>query len=230
MRRVFMVLRNLAVPLLLAFSLSACALGRSTIDIKPPASTATDAKAFAKIVKVEDLRVFEAAPSDAGTPSLENADEITDKKITARAVARKRGGYGAALGDVVLPEGKTVAGLIRSAATRALQEKGYAVVEEGSPQYATALPLSIQIIDFWSWVAPGFWTMNLEFKSTLKLEGDALVGADPPAVVSHLKDYPMAVTDGTWADMVQRGINDVSDKIRDEIKSPSAQKLSGAGT
>ncbi|MGH7034163.1 MAG: hypothetical protein ACREFL_10570 [Stellaceae bacterium] len=229
MHRIVTLLRTLGFPLLLAISLSACALGRSTVDIKPPASTASDSKAVAKIVKVEDLRVFEAAPSDAGTPSLGDASEITDKKITARAVARKRGGYGAAFGDVVLPEGHTVAELVRSAAKKALQDKGYAVVENGSPQYAAALPLSIQIVDFWSWVAPGFWTMNLEFKSTLKLEGDALVGAKPPPVTSHLKDFPMAVTDGTWTDLVQRGIDDVSDKIKDEIKAPPEQKLSGAG-
>ncbi len=222
-------LRKLVLPLFLASSLSACALGRSVVDITPPKSTVTDNKAVAKIVKVEDRRVFEAAPDDAGTPSLQDAKDIADKTITARAIARKRGGYGQAFGDVVLPEGKTVADLVKSAATKALQDKGYAVVEEGSPQYTTALPLNIEIIDFWSWVAPGFLTMNLEFKSTLKLDGDALVGANPPPVMSHFKDYPMAVTESTWADMVQRGINDVSDKIKDEIKPPE-QKLSGAGS
>src|SRR6185312_1795639 len=230
MHRVVTLLRTLGFPLLLAISLSACALGRSTVDIKPPGNVATSGTAFAKIVKVEDLRVFEAAPSDAGTPSLENADEMTDKKITARAVARKRNSYGGALGDVVLPEGQTVADLVRSAAKRALQERGYTVVEEGSTQYATALPLNIQIVGFWTWVAPGFWTVNLEFKSILKLDGDALVGATPPPVESHLKDFPMAVTDGTWTNMVQRGIDDVSDRIRDAIKPPVERKLSGAGT
>jgi hypothetical protein len=119
---------------------------------------------------------------------------------------------------------------VRSAAKRALQERGYTVVEEGSTQYATALPLNIQIVGFWTWVAPGFWTVNLEFKSILKLDGDALVGATPPPVESHLKDFPMAVTDGTWTNMVQRGIDDVSDRIRDAIKPPVERKLSGAGT
>src|SRR5579862_3762801 len=70
---------KLALPLLLAFSLSACALGRSVVDITPPQSTATDTKAYAKIVAVTDDRLFEAAPEDAGTPSLGDAKEITDK-------------------------------------------------------------------------------------------------------------------------------------------------------
>ncbi len=221
---------KLALPLLLAFSLSACALGRSVVDITPPQSTATDTKAYAKIVAVTDDRLFEAAPEDAGTPSLGDAKEITDKAITARAVARKRGGYGQAFGDVVLPEGKTVAELVRAAAQKALQDKGYAVVEEGAPQYAAAAPLTIDIVDFWSWFAPGFFTVNIEFKSTLKLSGDQLVGVNPPPVASHIKDYPLAVPESTWADLVQRGINDVSDKIKDAIKPPPEQKLSGAGS
>jgi len=220
MHRTVSLLRNFALPLLLAFSLSACAIGRSAVDIAPPTSMATDSKAFAKIVKVEDLRVFEASPSDAGTPSLENASEITDKTITSRAIARKRGGFGMALGDIVLPEGKTVAGLVRSAAQKALQDKGYAVVEEGSPHYAAAQPLNIEIIEFWSWVAPGALAMQLDFKSTLKLSGESLVVADPSTVSSHLHDQAMAVFDTTWADLTQRGLADVGDKIKDAIKTP----------
>jgi hypothetical protein len=94
------------------------------------------------------------------------------------------------------------------------------VVEEGSPHYATAAPLNIEIVDFWAWFAPGFFTVNVEFKSTLKLQADALVGANLPPVASHLKDYPLAATDGVWTDLIQRGINDVSDKIKDAIKAP----------
>jgi hypothetical protein len=220
MHRTVSLLGRLALPLLLAFSLSACAIGRSAVDIALPTSTATDSKAFVKIVKVEDLRVFEASPPDAGTPSLENANEITDKTITSRAIARKRGGYGMALGDVVLPEGKTVAGLVRSAAQKALQDKGYAVVEEGSPHYAAAQPLNIEIIEFWSWVAPGAFAMQLDFKSTLKLSGESVLSANPSTVNSHLHDQPIAVFDSTWADLTQRGLNDVSDKIKEAIKTP----------
>jgi hypothetical protein len=218
MHRMTRRLLNLALPLFCAAALSACALGRSEVDIKAPTGAATNGTAFAKIVTVDDNRVFEASPSDAGTPSLQDASEITNKAITSRAIARKRGGYGNALGDVVLPEGKTVAGLVRSAAQKALQDKGYTVVEQGAPQYAAAAPLSIEIADFWSWVAPGFFTMNTEFKSTLNLTGDALVGTDPVRVVSHFKDTPFAVTEGVWADLVERGVNDISDQIEHAIK------------
>ena len=220
MNRTIHAIRALALPLLLLFSLSACALGRDVVDITPPTITATDAKAFAKIVSVEDLRVFEAAPTDAGTPSLQDAKDITDKNITARALARKRGGFGAALGDIVLPEGKTVAGLIRSAAAKALRDKGYAVVDKDAPQYADALPLNIEIKEFWAWFAPGAFSVNLDFQSTLKLSGDALVGANPPPVSNHLHQDALAATDGTWADLIQRGLNDTSDKIKDALKAP----------
>lgn len=214
--------RTLALPTFLALALSACALGRSVIDVAPPSASASalDAKAFAKIVEVRDSRKFEASPSDAGTPSLQSASEINDKNITSRAVARKRGGFGMALGDVVLPEGQTVSGLVRGAAQKALQEKGYAVVDEGSPRYAAALPLSIDIVDFWSWFSPGFASVKIDFKGTLNMSGDSIVGPDSPPVTSRVSYETVVVFESTWSDLVRRGIIDLGEKMRERIKSP----------
>ena len=216
------LVRVLALPALLALALSACAAGRSVIVVTPPAGAATDGKAFAKIMEVRDLRKFEASPSDAGTPSLGDASEINDKSITSRAVARKRGGFGLALGDVLLPEGQTVSGLVRGAAQKAFQEKGYTVVDETSPQYATALPLSIDIVEFWSWFSPGFFTVRIDFKSTLNITGDSVVGPSAPPVTSHVSNETQAVFESTWTDLVQRGVNDLSEKMKERIKSPSS--------
>jgi hypothetical protein len=106
-------LRTFLWPAVLVLLLSACAAGRSTVEITPPSAVNPDGTAYAKIVSVEDLRKFEARPDDAGTPSLQNASDITDPSITARAVARKRGGFGMALGDIVLPP-RAVSGGARS--------------------------------------------------------------------------------------------------------------------
>lgn len=215
------LVRALALPTVLALALSACALGRSVINVTPPVGAATDGKAFAKIMEVRDIRTFEARPSDAGTPSLQNASEINDKSITSRAVARKRGGFGLALGDVVLPEGQTVSGLVRGAAQKALQEKGYTVVDETSPRYTTALPLSIDIAEFWSWFSPGAFSVRIDFKATLNMTGDSIVGPSDPPVTSHVSYETVAVFESTWTDLIQRGISDLSEKMKERIKSPS---------
>jgi hypothetical protein len=64
---------------------------------------------------VTDRRVFEVNPRQANIPSLMNDAEIKNPAITARAVARKRGGFGKTLGDVgdvLLPEGRTVTNVV----------------------------------------------------------------------------------------------------------------------
>ena len=49
-----------------------------------------------------------------------------------------------ALGDILLPEGQSVGALVRAAARKALADKGYTVVEAGSPHYDAATPLNIE--------------------------------------------------------------------------------------
>jgi hypothetical protein len=60
-----------------------------------------------------------------------------------------------AFAEILLPEGRTVEQIVREAATKALAEKGYAVVAEESPEFAQALPVNIEIQQFWSWFTPG---------------------------------------------------------------------------
>ena len=205
-------------PALVALLLSGCALGRSTVEITPPSAVNPDGGVDAKIVAVDDLRKFEARPDDAGTPSLQNTSDITDPNITARAVARKRGGFGAALGDILLPSGQSVAALVRAAARKALADKGYAVVEAGSPHYATATALNIDIIQFWSWFSPGFASVRIDFKGALTLHGAGLLGRDPMTVTSHVTHEGLAIFESDWKDIVQRGVEDLSQRIEERIR------------
>jgi uncharacterized lipoprotein YajG len=207
-------------PALLALLLllSGCAVGRSTVEITPPSAINPTGGSYARIVSVEDLRKFEARPDDAGTPSLQNASEITDPSITARAVARKRGGFGAALGDILLPPGQSVAALVRAAARKALADKGYAVVDASSPHYIAAAPLNIDITQFWSWFSPGFASVRIDFKGTLTLHGAGLLGRDPTTVTSHVTHEGMAIFESDWRDLVQRGVEDLSQRIEERVK------------
>jgi uncharacterized lipoprotein YajG len=208
----------LLLPALVALLLTGCAVGRSTLEITPPSAVNPDRGSYAKIVSVEDLRKFEAKPEDAGTPSLQNASEITDRTITSRAVARKRGGFGAALGDILLPPGQSVAALVRAAARKALADKGYAVVDAESPHYTAAAPLSIDIVQFWSWFSPGFASVRIDFKGTLALHGAAILGSDPTSVNSNVTHEGMAIFESDWRDLVQRGVDDLSRRIEERIR------------
>ena len=154
---------------------SGCAATRSTLDVTVPRAEVPPGQAHIRITEVTDRRRFEANPRHPSVPSLENPQELNDRGITSRAIARKRNTYGKALADILLPEGRTVAQLVREAVTTAFRETGYLVVEDKSPEYAKALSVSVDVRQFWSWFTPGFWTIAMEFESIVVVKSDALL-------------------------------------------------------
>ena len=214
-------LKLVCVSILLALGISACATNRSVIAVAAPIGEQPKSNSFAKITEVRDLRQFSVNPNDPSLPSLRSAEEIQDAKITGRAVARKRNGFGMALGDVMIPETTSVAGLVRDSAKKALQDKGYVVVDESSPNYAHALPLAIDIEQFWSWMKPGFATLTFTFNSSVVLKGSGLLGADNPAIKSQTIVNSAFGTESVWRESVQNGVNDLTEQMKQHIKASS---------
>jgi hypothetical protein len=192
-----------------------------TIDVSVTNTQQVPAKGFAKVLEVKDVRRFEAAPSDPSVPSLQDSQEINDRVITSRAVARKRGGFGMALADILLPEGRTVEQIVREAATKALAEKGYAVVAEGSPEFAEALPVNIEIQQFWSWFTPGTFLISVEFVGIVLLKGEVLAGSNEETVRGYSIVNAMAATESQWQEVMQNGIQDLIEKMKTKLKSPN---------
>ena len=204
--------------LMLACLMSGCAVVRSTIDVPVGQPEPVPAKAFVKLTGIKDVRKFEAAPSDPSVPSLQNPEEIKDPAITSRAIARKRGGFGAALADILLPEGRTVEQVVREATTKAVNEKGYSVVDERSPDYGKALPLQIDIKQFWAWFTPGFVQVSVEFEGILLVRGEALTGRKEEPVRGYAILKGLAATDREWQEVMQMGIADLVANLKAKIR------------
>ena len=204
-----------------AVVLSACATNRSVINVAAPEGEQPKSTSFAKIVEVRDLRQFSVNPSDPSLPSLGSEEEIKDTKITARSVARKRNSFGMAMGDVTLAEGNSVAALVRNSAKKALQDKGYVVVEENAPGYAGALPLAIDIEQFWAWMQPGFASLTFTFNSTVNMKGGNLLVTEPSVVRSQSVVNSGFGTESTWIQAIQGGINTMTEQIKAQIKAPA---------
>jgi len=185
--RIFFAVGLLAVSTVLA----GCATSRSEIALASPTAAGPKAPSNGRTVvirHIKDERVFEQAPGEPSTPSLGlgGVAQATDA-VKARAIARKRNGYGQALGDVVLPEGRTVVGLVRENLTAAFEQAGYRVA---SAEQATAPPLTIvdvSIRKFWAWMRPGFWalTFNTNVETVL-----TPVGGTTPTTVSVTVEEP----------------------------------------
>lgn len=209
-----------AVCLFTAALLTGCATSRSVLDIRVEPSKEATGKAAVKIVSVTDKRSFEAAPDTPSKPSLKNADEINKPEITARAIARKRNAWGQGLGDILLPEDRKVSQLVGEAVTRALNDKGYAVVAQGSAQYDQALPVSVDIEQFWAWMTPGAWTIGLEFEGRLLLQGKVFEGGSNTAVRGYFQENYGVATESRWTEAIQAGITDLINKLKEKIVAP----------
>jgi uncharacterized lipoprotein YajG len=198
--------------------LSGCATTTSTIDVQRAPTPAATARGYAKITEVRDIRRFEAAPKEPSTPSLENAQDLKNPAITSRAIARKRGGYGMAFANVMLPEGRTVELVVRDAVAKALSEQGYEVVDAKSPQFGKALPIQVDIEQFWAWFSPGFWQVTVEFRGLLLVKAESLTGQKQDMVRGSAEVKGMAATDAEWKEAVVAGVNDLTKNLKAVIK------------
>lgn len=207
--------------------LSGCAVGRGVVDVRVPPSSEPVAGTPVKIVSVVDKRVFMKKPPQPSMPSLKDG-EIHDTAITSRAIARKRNSYGMALGDILLPEDRSVVSLTEEALTKALNEAGYRVLSKGDPGYAEAPALTAEIEQFWAWATPGFWEISLEFESKVALKGDWPVADDMRNVRGYAKVGTIAATESVWTEVLDKGLQNLVDKVRSVLKQTTA-KVGGLG-
>jgi hypothetical protein len=214
------LLKSSLVLAALAIGLYGCSL---VVDLEPPAGTPPATAASAKIVEIRDLRHFEAAPRDPSTPSLASDDGA----ISARAVGRLRNNWGAARGNVLLPEGRTIFDLMRGITTAALESNGYRVVDQTSPQYAEAAPLAIDIDQFWQWRSNPPGGVQLEFRAIVTMRSAQLIGNDAATASGYARAFDtFMLTNSDRLGVFQRGMDDLAQNMSAKIKAPAAAKAS----
>jgi uncharacterized lipoprotein YajG len=216
------------VLLITGIVLAGCATDREIIDIKVANKARSSATTPVKIVSVADKRVFQLDPRTPSIPSLKNA-EINDPRITSRAIARKRNTYGMALGDILLPEGRTVEQLTREALASALSEAGYRVLSEGDPGYSDATPLSAEIDQFWAWFTPGFAEIAIEFEARVRLVGDWPLAATEREVRGYARVTGFAGTTSLWRSGIDAGIHNLIEAVARALARPPGPTLRPGG-
>jgi len=199
-----------SISLLTAALLTGCAAGRTVVSAGIDAGTNPSQGEPVRLEEVRDARVFSASPPHPEMPSLMNAEEIHTPAITRRAIARKRGGFGNALGDVLLPEGQSVSQLVGDAVSRAFRVSGYRVVAPGDADYARASPVQVRIDKFWSWFTPGFASVALEFQGAIHLQGALPQLREGRTVSTELEDRMQAVFESDWQAIVNKGLERLS--------------------
>lgn len=210
---------KIAAIISLAMLTGACAASRSVVEIQEPTSIENPAVGPAvKITSVEDKRKFEIDPSTPDIPSLAN-DEIDDTSFTSRAYARKRNTYGMALGDVMLPEGKTVSDAVNKAISNGFKQAGYRVLEPRDAEYNSAAEIDADLIKFWSWFEPGFWQVTVHNKSEVVLNSAELNKGDPVVVNDHYQEKMQMVLDSDWQRSAVNALRELTSKITEKLEA-----------
>jgi hypothetical protein len=171
-----------------------------------------DAVSFVRIV---DARNFQVDPPQPSTPSLKN-DEIDDESITLRAIARKRNGYGMALGDILLPEGKTVTDVVENRLSYAFRNSGYRVVPEGSAE-DRVIPLEVRIEKFWGWMSPGFWSIGLSFESAIVVVAPVVGFEDGLRFESEVERRFQTAMGSNWQTVIDASLEALSRDMLQEL-------------
>jgi hypothetical protein len=201
--------------------LAACAVNRTEITIPPPASTQPAGGVVAVVVDPVDARKFEVAPATPSIPSLKDASQIGDVQITSRALARKRNTYGAAMGDVLLAPPQTVSSLVGGAVKAGLRDSGYRILEPNDPGYDSAPKVNVRIVEFWTWVTPG-WSIKLDNVTELVLEGNLPRLATPVAIsVRETKGYG-AIFESDWGPFIANALAKVRERVATIMASRTA--------
>lgn len=198
----------LAAALVFSTALTGCATSRSEVKLSSPVVTPLVGTASSNRVvvihSVRDGRVFEQAPGDPSTPSLGSGGAAqASSDVKARAIGRKRNGFGKALGDVLLQNGQTVEGVIRENLTAALQQAGYEVKSEDLAG-PSPLMIDVDIKQFWAWFQPGFWQITLNTNITTDVHISGVVS--PTTVSVHAEDKRQAATEGAWIQVVDKAL------------------------
>lgn len=206
--------RSILSLLLVAFAIvvSGCATTRGVLEVAAEESVNPESGQAVKIVQVVDTREFQIDPRQADIPSLKN-NEINDPAITSRAIARKRNAFGAAMGDILLPEGQTVMDLVSSSLSKGLRENGFRVVSESDPDFAGAAPLEVQIENFWGWFQPGFWQLKLHFDTAITVRGPVAIFTDGESFASDVEMGFQLANTSNWTETFDASLAELNQEI-----------------
>jgi len=206
---------NNVLASILLFGLVGCATNRGILDVRisePP----NPASGRAVTIHVTDSRKFESAPKVASIPSLKG-NEIGDKAITSRAIARKRNGYGKAIGDILLPEGRTVEVLVKEALVKSFRESGYRVINDAADSKDIAVPIEADIEQFWSWVTPGFWSISMEFEAKVNIKGEVPPFKDGETVCGYVELHTQAAGTRAWLNTINKGLDVFTGEVKKRL-------------
>lgn len=199
--------------------LSGCATSRSVLDIPTPVSekiTQANGKDV-YINSTSDKRIFESNPASPEIPSLDPSEDQSDA-IRTRSIARKRNGFGKALGDILLKEGQSVESLTKASIRQAFIEKGYRVIDTKTQITSDTYIVDAEISKFWSWINPGFFALTLSTEISTPLTVKSPDGVDKKTINVKASDSYQTGAEGNWVEVINKALRAYIDDLKTKLK------------
>ena len=118
-----------------------------------------------------------------------------------------------AIGDVLLPEGRTVSELVGNAVATAYRQAGYEVVS--SPGARDVSEVKVNIIEFWSWYsAEGVLDKVLRNKSLLQIKAP---GTPVQTVKTLVSENVKVATDTDWKTITESGLEAITQETLKQL-------------
>lgn len=214
---------KIALALAALLMVTGCATSRSVVSIGSQGvyNNANPIEGQAVKIEVADVRVFEARPPTPDIPSLKDGD-IRNTATTTRAIGRKRNGYGRALGDILLPEGQTVAMITTDAIANGFKQAGYRVLKAGDPGYEQAADVKIKLKQYWSWVDIGFWALTLHCRAEVEMTGPVTGLEKGLVVISEAQQQAGAAFEETWQEIANEGLSALTKEVAQKLPRQTA--------
>ena len=190
----------------MVFALTGCVTGTRNLENLEIPEYASDKNVSGEfyIGQISDQRQFEQKPQDPSTPSVKGKLNSLSKEQLSTLIGRQRNGFGAAMGDVALPEGLTVQDKVRDLLTVGLQSRGYDVVDN---EHA-ANRISVDISKFWAWFSPGFASVSFEANVQCEVDVEQSSGRKTVEVKGYGINKGQVASNANWELAFQRAFQD----------------------
>lgn len=198
--------------------LTGCATSRGELDLSGAMSSNNESSQTAKTVIIDnftDNRVFATNADSPDKPTYDPTEGLDDE-TKSKIIARKRNGFGKALGDIVLANGLTSENLIKNIVSQAFVDSGYRIVTEDPDN--KAVHVDIVVDKFWGWFSPGFWTISVYANTELTLNMKHDLKSEKIHVYQTKRRHSLAATGSLWQDVFLKNLYDVKMDIRDKIQ------------
>ncbi|MGE4315204.1 flagellar biosynthesis protein [Acinetobacter sp.] len=212
------IISKIVLSSALIVGMTGCASTRGLVSLESPVqqiNTQQSSLKTAVIKIVEDKRVFEDKPKQANIPSLKGGLQKATASDKAKAIARKRNGYGKAMGDIFLRD-ETVVSVFEKRIESALLHAGYKVVPAAQVPKPD-LVLTVKVNKFWSWMQPGFSyiTLNTEIETEIS---DANSVTPPIRTYTKISKPTVMATGSQWISTMNEALNDYESRLVDQLK------------